>query len=100
MFKFRGKIIHFGVNFPGIWHDRKVLLGLGLLIDRLLHEKTPRGKSILGDSALFTKNRVTHGKIIRGRKTTETSDIPFLPLLDAVDAILQRAMPRDRQSAE
>lgn len=100
VFNFRGEIIHAGVNFPGSWHDSKVVLASGLLLDRLSDEKTPRGKAILGDSAFVTNTRVTHGKIIRGRKTTETSDIPLSPLLAAVDAILQRAMPSERQSAE
>lgn len=100
VFNFYGEIIHAGVNYPGSWHDSKVVVASGLLLDRLSDEKTPRGKAILGDSAFVAKARVSHGKIIRGRKSTETEDVPVSELLARVDAVLQRVMPSERQSAE
>lgn len=100
VFSFYGEIIHAGVNYPGSWHDNKVLIASGLLADRLSDAKTPIGFAILGDSAFVARTRVVHGKIIRGRKSTETEDVPASSMLAAVDAILQRVMPSERQSAE
>lgn len=100
VFNFKGELIHAAVNFPGSWHDSKVVLSSGLLLDRLSDDKTPRGYAILGDSAFIARARVTHGKILRGRKASETHDVPESALLAAVDAVLQRAMPSERQSAE
>lgn len=100
VFNFFGEIIHAGINYPGSWHDSKVVLASGLLLDSLSDAKTPRGRAILGDSAFVVKSRVIHGKIIRARKSTETVDTPTSSLLASVDAILQRVMPSERQSAE
>lgn len=63
-----GKIVHSGVTFPGRWHDSKVFLSSGLLLDHLSDGKTPRGKSILGDSAFVIKTGVINGKFLRGRR--------------------------------
>lgn len=100
VFNFRGEIIHSGVKFPGSWHGSKVVLESCLLIYKLSDERTPRGKAILGDSDFIINSRVVHGKITRGRKSTETIDIPMFPLLAAVEAILQRSIPSELQSAE
>ena len=61
---------------------------------------TPPGMAILGDSAFVKNSRVTNGKIVRGQKANEVSDNPESSALAAVDIILLRVMPSERQSAE
>lgn len=61
---------------------------------------TPSGFAILGDNAFVSDLRVVQGKIVRGRKSTETREISECAELAAVDLILQRIMPSERQSAE
>ena len=100
VFNFKGELIHSAVNFPGSWHDSKVVMASGLLLKKLSDEKTPVGYAILGDSAFVTRARVVHGKIVRSRKSSETHDVPLSAMLAAVDAVLQNAMPSERQSAE
>ena len=56
--------------------------------------------AILGDSAFVTDVRCTNGKLLRGRKSNEKKGIPHSAILAAVDILLQRAMPSERQSAE
>lgn len=46
----------------------------------------------------FTKN--INGKVIRGRKTNESSDTSESTALAAVDVIFQGVLPSKRQSAE
>lgn len=70
-----------------------------IILDRLSDEKASRGKAFLGDSVFVTKTRVVHGKITRGRKATETKDDPESALLAAVEKVLKRAMPCERQNA-
>lgn len=72
----------------------------GLYLPRLSDDMKLPGMALLGDSAFVNNARVTSGKIIRGRKSNETSDIPEASALSAVDIILQRIMPSERQSAE
>jgi len=43
---------------------------------------------------------MTNGKTLRSRKTNEKHDIPESAALCAVDIILQRVLPSERQSAE
>lgn len=95
-----GELIHAAVNFPGSWHDTKLAGASGLYFPKLSDEMTPPGYAILGDSAFVNNTQTTHGKVIRGRKTNETSDIPESAALAAVDIIMQRVMPSERQSAE
>lgn len=62
VFNFFGEIIHAGVNYPGSWHDKKVVIASDMLLDRLSDAKTPVGYVILGDSAFIVKTKVTGGK--------------------------------------
>ena len=100
VWKFFGEIIHAAINFPGSWHDNKLAGASGLYFTKLSDEMTPPGYAVLGDSAFVSDTRRTNGKIVRARKTNETSDIPYSATLAAVDVLLQRAMPSERQSAE
>lgn len=54
----------------------------------------------MGESALLNNMSATNGKVIRGRKTNEMWDIPESAAVVAVDTILQRVIPGERQSAE
>eukprot|EP00171_Calliarthron_tuberculosum_P005428 IDg5428t1 len=100
VFNFFGEIIHAGVNFPGSWHDSKLAVLSGLIYPKLGDDFTPPGYAILGDSAFASSMRVGGGKIVRARKQNETVDIPESPELAAVDLVLQRVLPSERQSAE
>ena len=100
VFNFFGELIHAAINYPGSWHDTKLAMVSGLYFPKLSDEMTPPGMAILGDSAFVNNTSVTNGKIVRGRKANETSDIPVSAELGAVDIILQRIMPSERQSAE
>ena len=55
---------------------------------------------IPGDSAFVIDVRCTNGKVLRGRKSNEKKGIPQSAVLAAVDILLQRVMPSERQSAE
>lgn len=96
VFNFFGKIVHAAVNFSGSWHDTKLTVVSKLYFPRF----TPPDMAILGDSAFVNNTRVTNGKILRARKSGKTNDIPESPELAAVDLILQRVVPSERQSAE
>ena len=100
VFNFFGELIHAAVNYPGSWHDTKLAAVSGLYFPKLSDEMTPPGMAILGDSAFVNNTRITNGKIVRGRKSNETADIPESAALAAVDIILERIMPSERQSAE
>lgn len=88
------------MNYPGSWHDRKVVVASDLLNTRLSDEKTPRCYAILGDSAFVTNSRITNGKIIRSWKSPETADVPISDLLVQVDVVMQPVMPIKRQLAQ
>lgn len=98
VFNFFGEIIHAGVNYPGSWHDSGTAHASKLYSKKLSDEMTPPGMAILGDSALV--NCENSGKVTRMRKMKETSDIPETTVLAALDNIMQRILPRERQSAE
>ena len=100
VWNFFGEIIHAAVNYPGSWHDTKLAGASGLYDPKLLDENTPPGFAILGDSAFVNNTSTTNGKVLRGRKTNEVNDIPESAALAAVDLIMQRIMPSERQSAE
>lgn len=98
VYNFRGELMHAEINYPGSWHDKKLAYASAVLFLNLGDDMTPHGYAILGDSAFVTRNM--GGKVVQGRKTNETSDIPNDAVLAAVDLIVQRIMPSDRQSAE
>ena len=100
VWNFFGEIVHAAVNYPGSWHDTKLAGVSGLYDPKLSDEITPPGFAILGDSAFVNNTNTTHGKVLRGRKTNETNNTPESAALAAVDVILQRVMPSERQSAE
>ena len=100
VFNFFGEIIHGAINFPGSWHDNRLAAASGLYWPKLSDSHTPAGYAILGDSAFVTDVRCTNGKVLRGRKSNEKKGIPQSAVLAAVDILLQRAMPSERQSAE
>lgn len=68
--------------------------------DVISDEKTPPGMAILADSAFVTSTKATNGKLMKARKTNETQDLPKSVPLSAIDVVLQRIYPRERQSAE
>ena len=96
VWNFYGELIHAAVNFPGSWHDTKLAGASGLYYPKLSDEMTPPGYAILGDSAFVNNTNVTNGKVLPGRKTNETWDIPESATLAAVDIILQGVMPSER----
>lgn len=55
---------------------------------------------ILGDSAFLNNTIKTCGKVVRGRKTNETYEIPEAAAIDAVEFLIQRLYPSKRQSSE
>lgn len=61
---------------------------------------TPPGFAILGDSAFVKNPNVTNGKVLRDRETDETHDIPQSTALTAVELLMRRVMPSQRQSLE
>lgn len=81
-------------------HNNKVVVASGLLSDKLSNEKAPIGFAELGDSTFIAHARIVHGKTIRARKSTETEDTPVSSMLTAVDAVLKRVIPSERQSTE
>ena len=72
----------------------------GLYFPKLSDEMTPPDMAILGDSAFVNITKATNGKVLYSRKSNETNDILKSAELAAVDLLLQRAMPSERQSAE
>ena len=100
VWNFYGERVHAAINFPGSWHDTMLAGASGLYYPKLSDEMTPPGYAILVDSAFVDNTSVTNGKVLQGRKTNETWDIPESAALAVVDIILQRFMPSERQSAE
>ena len=100
MWNFFGEIIHAAANYPRSWHDTKLASVSGLYFPKLSDEMTPPGMAILGDSAFVNTTKAMNSKIVRGRKTNEVHDVPISAALAAVDILVQRAMPSERQSAE
>ena len=97
---FFGEIINAAINFPGSWHDNNLADSSGLYFLKLSDEMTPPGYAVLEDSAFVNDTRRTNGKTFQCRKISGTSDFPSYATLAAVDVLLQRAMPSERQSAE
>lgn len=100
MYNFGGEIVHATINYPGSWHDTKLASMSGLLYPKFGDEMTTPEFAILGDSAFLVDTCVSGGKIVRRRKTNETDSIPESAQLAAVNLILQRLFPSERQSAE
>jgi len=103
VWNFRGEIIHAAINFPGSWHDSKVAHASGLYHPKLSDAVTPRGFAILGDSAFPSRTSILQGKIVRSRKVNEiprAGTVTETAYRAAIDLLLDRAMPSERQSAE
>lgn len=97
-----GECIHAAVNFPGSWHDSKIVEASGLYSPRLTRD-TPSGFEVLCDSAFPSYGTSLQGKVVRARKANElgpSSDVSKSFYLSAVDTLFERAMPSERQSAE
>ena len=99
VWNFKGEIIHAAMNFPGSWHDSKLATISGQY-HYFLSDKLPRGMAILADSAFVTSMKTTNGKIVRARKTNETSSVPNPTYMAAEDLIPQKVYSSERQSAE
>eukprot|EP00171_Calliarthron_tuberculosum_P023637 IDg23637t1 len=101
VWNFHGEIVYAALNFPGSWHDSKLAVESGLYVPHLT-EHTPPGYAILGDSAFPRSSAALQGKLVRARKVNEHNgaDVPHSAYLAAVDALLERSMPSERQSAE
>ena len=102
MWNFHGECIHAAVNFPGSWHD-SLLAAASNLFYPLLTNKTLPGYSVLSGSSSPRTGRDLEGKILRSQEQNElgnSNDIPQIPWLAAVDTMLERAIPSERQSAE
>ena len=97
-----GKIIYAAVNFPGCWHDSKLAVGSGLYTPRLADE-TPASFVVLGDS-VSVECASTARKSSKSTKINEpgsaSADVPHSAWIAAVDALVERAMHSERQSAE
>ena len=103
VFSFFGTVIHAAVNYPGSWHDSKVSLASGLYYPRLSDSVTPPGLAILADSAFPRNADGLEGKIVRARKANEMGDCAINvsnTYLSAVELLLDRAAPSERQTAE
>lgn len=101
VWNFKGEIIHAALNFPGSWHDSKLAYVSGLYWPSLAEDSiTPPEYAILGDSAFVHNTRVTNGKVLRAKKANEMGCIPLSDECAAVELLLQRLYPKDRESAE
>lgn len=65
--------------------------------DWLSDKKIPIGFAFLGDSAFVARYHIVHGKIIRGKKTSETEDFRMSSMLNSIDVVLQRTIPSERK---
>ncbi len=104
VWNFFGEIIFAALNFPGSWHDSKLGAASGLYRP-MLTKHTPPGLALLGDSAFPRSVPELRGKLVRARKANEgwmrdSSDVPRTAWMAAIDTLLERAMPSERQSAE
>lgn len=61
---------------------------------------TPSGYAILGDSAFVNNTRETNWKDVRARKVNEMNSFPDSNECAAVEVLLRRLYPNDRESAE
>jgi len=100
VWNFYGELIHAAINYHGNWQDGKRAGVSWLEYPKLSDEMTPPGFAILGDSAFVNNTSTTKGKVLRARKSNEASSIMESAELYAIDIILQRVMPSERQSAE
>lgn len=100
VFTFFGEIIYDGIIFLESWHDSKVLLVFGLLLERLGDEKNPRERAILGTSAIVAKVYVIQGRIMRVRNLAKAMSIFTYMLLVSVVAILQGVVTSEQEGEE
>lgn len=92
VFNFLGEVIHAAVK-PGSWHDSRMVNASSLLHTFLQDNKTQTGYAVLCDSAFTVDLKATKGKVVRGRKSNETLEMPLSEEMYAIDRILQRAIP-------
>lgn len=97
VFYFTANVIHAAMNYPGSLHDVNLAASYGLLHQKM-SEKTPAGMAIIANSASSTTKM--DGKIVKGRKNNELCDVLQDMYLGALDIIMERIMPSERQSAE
>lgn len=67
---------------------------------KLADSITPTGYDILVDSAFPRFSEGLHGKLIRARKSNESSHIPESQSLAAIDSVLEVVMTLKWQSVE
>lgn len=99
---FKGELIHTAINCPGIWHDSKIASVSGLFAP-LLENRTPAGFAILADSAFPRGGVFLEVKLVRAWKANEhdqNNGCSRSTWIAAVDMLLERAIPLERQSAE
>ena len=100
VFNLKGELIHVGVNYPGRFNDTKLAVHSGLYTVKLSDMYTPPGFAVLADSAFVNSQGDLQTKVMRGRKANELWDLPQSKVLARLDILLQRLIPRVRQSAE
>lgn len=86
--------------FPRGRNDSKPATFSGLLYPNLADEMTPFGMAILGNSVFVVGSRVTGVKVVRTHKIKETKRVLENLEIAAIDLIIQRVLPSERQSAE
>ena len=87
------------MNFPGSWHDSKLAASSGLYLT-VLTEYTPAGFAVLAGSAFPRTIDALKSKIVRARKLNElgaSNGVPESAYLQAVDKLIERAMPSERR---
>lgn len=98
VWNFYGEIIFCALNFPGSRYDSRLVMDSGFYRP-LITDRTPLGFAILADGAFPKSAADLEDKIVRARKANESS--PFsCTYLKAVDILLERAMPSERQAAD
>ncbi|KAI0565152.1 DDE superfamily endonuclease [Gracilaria domingensis] len=100
VYNFFGEVIHAAVNFAGSWHDMHLAWSSNLYSTLLSDEITPVEFALLADTAFVDDIEITKGKILRPRKTDEKAPELKSATLYAVDLVLQRIIPSERQAAE
>lgn len=78
----------------------ELLSHLALFQKNLCDESRPPGHCLLGDSAFATSAQVTNGKIMRARKIKKNCPAAASAELVAIDMVLEKVYPSERQSAE
>ena len=98
---FKGELIYAAINYPGSWHDSRLAAASGIYT-LLLEHYAPSGYAVLADNAFPRGGDFLEGKILRARKSNEmvsNSNVLSSTCLAAVNTLLERALPSERQSA-